>query len=542
MRTLIIVFLSFFLIGNSPSFAKDQVKEVLAKNKYQEKDFRGSLRLYQELLVKEPNNLDYNYHVGECLQSLKYYKEALPYFETVQKAKPNYSKALPLNLGICYHRTAKIDQALKEFEEYKKTLSAKQLKSDDVVQYINQCATAKELMAKPVKAQLENMGELVNSKYEDYAPSVTADGKTIIFTSRRDDTRGGLMDGESDGKYFEDIYSSTFDEATGKWSEAEPLKGSVNTDGHDASLSISPDGNQIFVYRNIPDETRSGDIYMATLNKSGKWNSPKDLGPMINSSYFESSASMSADGKTLYFVSERKLKSAVGNGDIYMVQKIGKNDWGEPVNLGSIVNTEDDEVSVFIHPDGKTLFFSSKGHNSMGGYDIFKTVLDDKGIWSKPENIGYPINTTDDDLHFVMSTDNTTAYYSSNMGPKNIGERDIYKIDVSKSGIMPVVESTDKNNGLNAIAIVKGDIIDTYAAQGIEAEVMIKDVETGKEVIRVTSTTDGSYFATLPANKKYELSVTKEGYKPVIQSVDLSSSGRKGTYTLTKHISLERVN
>lgn len=522
-------------IAQKDNKPKDQLKALSAKDKFVANDFRGALADFKELVANNPSDPGYLYHTGVCLVQVKKYDEGLEYLEKLSKTNPEYNKELHLFLGVCYHRQARLDEALKEFEKYKSLLTPKQLKDNDVNDYIAQCNTAKQLMTKPVNVKIDNMSELINSKFDDYSPSITADGKTMIFTSRRDDTKGGGVDAEYDGKFFEDIYITTFDDATGKWTEAEPVKGSLNSEGHDASLSISPDGKQIFIYKNEKEVTRSGDIFYSTLGKNDKWTAPKTLPSAINSSYFESSASLSADGKTLYFVSERRVKDAVGNGDIYMVQKIDKTTWGEPVNLGAVVNTVEDEVSVFIHPDGKTLFFSSKGHNSMGGYDIFKTVRNDKGIWSKPENLGYPINSVGDDLHFVLTTDNKTAYYSALNSEKGIGERDIYRIDMSNY----VLFEGEKVESGPALSILMGDLVDAFAGQSVEAEVVITD-ESGAEVTRATSNADGgNYFFTLPANKKYFISVTKDGYKPVKESVDLPA-GKKTTYTLVKHLILER--
>ncbi len=518
-------------------FAGDKVKEVLAKDKLSAQDYRGALKMYYDMLAKEPNNASYNYNAGQCLLELKKYDDAITYFETTLKQKPKYNELIHLSLAKCYHSTGKLDEAIAEVNDYLASgkKGGKPKEYETAMDVKNACARAKELIQKPIDVTITNMGTVINSKYDDYAPSITADGKTMIFTSRRDDTRGGGVDNEFDGKYFEDIYMTNFDERTGKWSEAEAIKGSLNSEAHDASLSISPDGNQVFVYKNIPDETRSGDIFVSNLNKSGKWSTPRSISENINSSYFESSASLSSDGQTLYFVSERQGKNTIGNGDIYKVKKISKSEWGLPENLGGMVNTPDDEVAVYIHPDGKTLFFSSKGHNSMGGYDIYKTTLATDGAWSKPENLGYPINTTNDDLHFVLTANNTTAYYSRNNGPSALGERDIYKIDMTKSGIMPVnKEDAEKSKDL---IIIKGDVIDNAASQGVEADIIIADAITNEQIHKINSNAEGSYFCMLKANKKYTITVSKEGFKPYTEIIDLTTNTNP---SITKPILLVR--
>lgn len=525
---------SCVLVSNA--LAGDKVKEVLAKDKVSAHDYRGALKMYYDMLAKEPNNANYNYYAGQCLLELKKYDDAITYLETTLKQKPKYNEVIHLALATCYLHTTKLDDAIAEVDNYLSSdKKGKPKEYENAMEVKNACLRAKELMQKPLNVIITNMGEVINSKYDDYAPSITADGKTMVFTSRREDTRGGGVDNEFDGKYFEDIYMTHLDERTGKWQEAEAIKGSLNSDAHDASLSISPDGNQIFVYKNIPDETRSGDIFVSSMNKTGKWSTPRSVSENINSSYFESSASLSSDGQTLYFVSEREGKTTIGNGDIYKVKKISKSEWGIPENLGGVVNTPDDEVSVYIHPDGKTLFFSSKGHNSMGGYDIYKTILGTDGSWTKPENIGYPINTTNDDLHFVLTADNTTAYYSRNNGPNALGERDIYKIDMTKSGVMPVnKEAAEKTKDL---IIFKGDVIDNAMSQGIEADIIIADATTNEQIHKINSNAEGSYFCMLKSNKKYTVTVSKEGFKPYTEIIDLTINTNP---TITKPILLIR--
>ncbi len=513
---------------------KEKIKMINAKDKFQRRDFKGALELYTEVYNNDKANAKACNYIGECYLALGQVENAIDFFQKATKLDPKSFKDIHMSMGMAFHRTGQLDQALEAFETYKRTLSPKNLKENDVLLYIDQVKTAKELMAKPVPVKIENVGESINSPYDDYAPSLSADGTTMIFTSRRPDTKGGQTDDEYDRKYYEDIYIATLDEPTGKWSDAEPIKGSLNTEGHDASLSISPSGKEIYLYKNISGETRSGDIFVSKLSASGKWGTPKPMDSQINSSYFESSACISPDGKMLLFVSERK--GSIGNGDIWMIKKINRSTWGEPVNLGPMINTIEDEISVFLHPDGKTLFFSSRGHNSMGGYDIFKSTLEG-GIWTKPENLGYPINTVGDDLHFVLTTDNKTAFYS-NYRVDGLGERDIYKVDMTEYPVMKGKEEIAEDTG-PALSILKGDIFDSNAGEALETEIVIMDIETNTVAAKISSGENGDYFITLPANKTYEVSIEKQGYKPVKEKVTLTAA-KKGTATLVKHYLLDR--
>ena len=507
----------------------ENIRLLNAKNKFLERDYKLALDLYKELLAEHKSDPIFNLRVGQCFLELNKGDEALTYLEKAKELKADVDEDIDFYLGRAYHKTSQIDKAIASLNAFKGKISPKRAKSLELDWFLEQCNTAKIFMEKPADVVITNLGPDINSKFDDYAPSISADGKTMIFTSRRDDTKGGGIDWESDKKFFEDIYMSTWDEKKGGWDQAHAIKGSLNTEGHDASLSIAPDGKKIFVYRNITDETRSGDIYVSKMNNSGKWGAPHSLGEPINSSYFESSASITVDGNTLFFVSERK--GGQGNSDIWMVTKKTKQLWNEPVNMGPVINTIEDEVSVFIHPDGKTLFFSSKGHNSMGGYDIFKTVLDDKGNWSKPENVGFPINTVNDDLHFSLSTDLSTAYYSSYIPNKGQGERDIYKIDMSKY----FKHETGKGPELS---ILQGKITDATTGVETESDIIVLD-ESGKECA-TTHAVDGTYFFTLPSGKTYTLSIRKDGYKDISEKISLALDKAKGTSSTVKDFSLEK--
>jgi len=512
---------------------KEQVKLLMAKDKYINGEYRAALELYRDLLGENKEDALLNFRVGRCLNELEQYQVALEYLQKAYSLKPDIDENVQYFLGRAYHRNAELDKAIENLENFKKKVGAKKANQLETDWYIAQCKTAKELMNKPVEVKIENAGSKINSEYDDYAPSISADGKTMIFTSRRPETKGGGIDYEYDRKYFEDIFITTWNEDKKEWEEAEPIKGSLNTNGHDASLSLSPDGQSIFIYRNIEDETRSGDIFISKRNASGKWGSAQPMPSPINSSYFESSASLSADGNYLYFVSERK--GGVGNADIWVSKRIGKNEWAEPQNMGAVVNTVEDEVSVFIHPDGKTLFFSSRGHNSMGGYDIFKTVKDEKGNWSKPENVGYPINTVNDDLHFNLSTDNKTAYYSTIINGRGLGERDIYKIDMSNYKIIKGVDGSDAPT----IGILQGKIVDTNTGVETEAEVVVTEIGTNK-IVATTDAADGNFFFTLPVNKSYQIKVKKTGYTEKAETIDLKLNNNTETPVVHKDILLEK--
>jgi len=403
---------------------------LAARHEFNVNNMRGALTIYREIISTDPTNISALYGIAQCHYHLKRYDLALDYLEQSIKARGNISTDDLFFYGQCYHRTSltipDLDKAISYYSQFQEKASKNSFEYEEAVRFIAQCQLAKEMMASPAPVTIRNMGEEINTRFEEYAPSITSDGRLLVFTSRR----SGSIDKDGDYKYYEDIYFSKKDEQTGKWVASEALEGEVNTTTHDAVLSIVPDGSGIYVYKN--DGNNAGDIFFSKRNvKDEVWYPAQRLDRPINTSYFEGSASITEDGKTLYFISERM--EGFGLGDIYVSTKKGDT-WSNPKNLGKDLNTDLDEKFVFIHPNGKTLFFASNGHPGMGSYDIFKTELIN-GHWAKPVNLGYPINTVNEESTFSLTNDNSTMYIAAEYDD-TYGERDIYEINVSEYGMM----------------------------------------------------------------------------------------------------------
>lgn len=519
---------------------KKPFKKLKAYFRYRDLDYNGALRIYREILENDKNDAKLDFLIGKCDVQLQSMEIAVLFLHNAKKINPDVNKSLNFLLGEAFQYLGELDSAINEYTTYKKTLRPSQLKNDPVTELLSQVETAKYLMAHPVNVKIKNMGQNVNSEYDDGAPQVTADGKTLYFTSRRPDTKGGSIDPNT-GLYYDDIYSSTWNDEANNWNLATNVD-ELNTPGQDAVLGISPDGNTIFVYRNVPKVTGSGDIYISTKKADGKWQIPKALPKPINTSFFEGSCSLSPDGNYLYFISERN--GGYGNGDIWKSKRIGKNTWGKPVNLGPPINTIGDEMSVFMYPDGKTLFFSSNGHNTMGGYDIFMSQMRKDSTWTEPINLGYPINTTKDEKTFTMTADGKKAYITSNKD-NGLGGYDIYEVDMSKYVYPMKIEGQEQNNTSvpgkmeTDLSILKGSVIESSAAQQIEAEIVIKDVQSFN-VTRLYTNETGDYFMTLKGGRDYEITVEKPGYKRYSETVSLPLDKDK-TATLVKLIILEKL-
>ncbi|MDQ3110129.1 MAG: tetratricopeptide repeat protein [Bacteroidota bacterium] len=511
----------------------DEVKLFNASQAFNMGDYVKAVNLYKEVLVNKPNDAGIIFHIGECYFNMREPDKAQEQFEKAKSINENGHSDLRYLLGRCYQMKGRTDEAMAEYTAAKAVNMANAPRLKDINYYFAQCQTAKSLMATPKPVTVANPGAGINSPYDDKRPSFTADMKTLIFSSRRPDGNSSNQDTEGDGGNFEYVYLSSWDSAKATWGEADLIKGAINGgEGHHAACSISPDGKQMFVYVNNMLEGGAGDIYASKKSSSGKWGTPKNMGKGINSSYFEDGAVLSPDGNTLYFMSERgqdlayKGQKGYGRSDIWMATRKDKTTWNEPVNLGPVINTEYDEGGIFPAPDGKTLYFSSNGHNSMGGYDIFMTRFENNA-WTTPVNVGYPVNTIANERMFLLSADGKTAYLDSDR-EGGLGDRDIYTIDMS--ALMPKPH-TGPYMSLLTGSVFNGD------GKPVAAELKVYDAN-GTLVATSSSSTEGNYQFSLEGDKTYEVRIETPGFKVIKESVKLNADKSGGTFEIVKHFIL----
>jgi tetratricopeptide (TPR) repeat protein len=514
-----------------------KVQLIRVKNLIMGGDYYTAMKVIRDLEKSDSTTAELYFMSGECHFQLKNYEEAIDRLNRSIRLNPNEDPEKYFLLGQTLQATGSLEESIKNYQIFLEKNPKKDDSSEEAAAFILQCKNAIQMMKNPVNVSIFNVSDKINSEYPEYNPSVSADGKKLIFTSRRPESTGKLQDPD-DGKFYEDIYIALKDSLSGKWGDPEPVPGRLNTETHDANMNISPDGNQIYVYRNL-GYRGSGEILVSKLSRTGKWGEAKPLEGDVNTSYFESSACVSPDGKTLYFVSERP-KGGFGMGDIYMCKREGKNSWGKAVNLGPVINDEYDQIGVFVHPDGKTLYYASNSPKALGGYDIFKTTLDN-GKWSEPENLGYPINTLGDERFFSMSTDGRTAWFSSNREGGS-GDLDIWEIDFSA-----LKKQADENAAQSAVVVPKGPpisifsgkVIDSNAGEIIETEMLIIDRDSGKQT-PISSDENGQYFITLEGNRNYQVKVSNQAYKPYEFDFFLKAQD-SGTFTLEKLIVLDKL-
>jgi len=481
-----------------------------------------------------PDNARLNYKIGNCYLNTIQKTNSIAFFEKALKLDPNVSPDINYLLGQAYQLNYEFDKAISKYKEYRQSLSPADITSfgKGIDKKNKECENGIKLVNDSVRVFIDNLGDVANSVYPEYSPIINADESVMIFTSRRNNTTGEDKD-PSDNKYYEDIYITY--KNNNIWSPPKNPGKPLNTNYHDATVGLSPDGQKLFTYKG----SNGGDIYQCDL-KGDEWSKPSKLGKNINTKSHESSASFSYDGKIIYFVSNKP--GGYGGNDIYMskIDKKGKN-WGKAVNLGPVINTPYNEEGVFMLPDGKTLYFSSKGHKTMGGYDIFKSVYEN-GKWSEPINLGYPINTTDDDVFFSITASGEHGYYSSaKAGGK--GDQDIYLITflgyekpliynsednllaniaepISETVIEPTVEIKTTQ-----LTLLKGLILDEKTKEPLEATIEITDNQKNELVASFTSNSKtGKYLVTLPSGKNYGIAVEAKGYLFHSENFDIAPS------------------
>jgi outer membrane protein OmpA-like peptidoglycan-associated protein len=466
-------------------------------------EYANALPLYLKMDSLKADDSEVNYRIGLCYFKSSYKLKGLKYFEHAKRLMHKHHD-MDLMLAKLYHLHHDFDKAIEFYGHHKKYVHANRpegIKDLHLIDnYIAQCENAKEFVSHPLDYEIVNLGANINTPFSDYAPVISADETMLIFTSKRNTTTGGGVD--DNNYYFEDVYVS-YKDSVGAWGLAKGIGKPINTNDHDACIGLSPDGQKLFIYRST--RKHAEDIFVTDL-EGATWKEPVKLGTNVNTGHWESHASITADEQTLYFTSSKP--GGKGGKDIFVSKRLPNGEWGPPVDLSEKVNTEFDEDGPFIHPDGKTLFFSSMGHKSMGGYDIFKTVYDeDSQTWSEPENVGYPLNTADDDLFLVWSADGTRAYFSS-IRPDSYGEKDIYM--------------AKKKEVSNFVVVLKGKVLDKKTKKAVAATITVHNLTTNQMVgVFNSNSATGKYVVVLPVGKDFSVTAEAPGYVFHSEHVDV---------------------
>lgn len=480
MRFQLLLF--FFCVTISLS-AQDNNKEFIRiGDKYlKNKQYRKALPFFEQVLKADSTNTTAIYKASIC-HLYRYSKEkSLQGFLKVYAADSTYDKFVYFWMARAYHLNYQFDNALKYYAMYKTKLAKWDIRQKEVDWYMDQARRAREFTSNPKNFVVLNLGGQINSSYSEHSPVASISDSILLFTSRRDKENNKE---DFDGEPFEDIFIVKR-QADGTWSTPELFE--INTSGHDACIQFFDNDQKLFIYR----QTRGGDIYVVE-KINGQWQNPKKF-PVINTRGFESDAFMTADGSTVYFATNRYKK--LGDLDIYYITKKSDSSWTKPKMLKGRINTDEDEDAPFITADGKTMYFSSRGHNSMGGYDVYKTVLGPDGKWSKPENLGFPINTPDDDVYYYLSGTNSHAYMSS-YRDGGFGEKDLYEIIPVESVVYVGLVTEEKTN----------KVLDNY-------EILLQPLSGSMPNAKGASTVtqQGYYKTSILSANSYTFIVRKDG-------------------------------
>lgn len=392
-----------------------------AQNFIYSEDYAAAWNEYRQVLALDKKNEVAGVNGAFCLYKLNYEADSsfrlVPVLTTAQSPDAKYF------LARIKHSQRSFDEAISLLEHYNTTPPKDRLVNMEETNYfLSVCKNAKNYTARPHRSIIKNIGPAINSRFQDYVPVILPDESAMYFTSKRDN--GNEDNRNTDNNYFEDVYVSHRRDSV--WQPAVNVGEPINSETNDACVAISPDGQRMIVYRTAKDQL-TGDLYITSLMQDNKWGPLEKMGDEINSQYIETSACFSNDVSEIYFSSNRP--GGYGGKDIYRVKKRPDGQWAVPQNLGPAVNSLRDEDAPFLHPDGITLYFSSKGHSTMGEYDVFKSVLNtENNQFSQAENLGYPINDVGNDIFFVLSVDGQRGYYSSNK-KDSYGGIDIYQID-----------------------------------------------------------------------------------------------------------------
>ncbi|MES2591916.1 MAG: hypothetical protein V4608_08530 [Bacteroidota bacterium] len=497
---------------------------LLAFNYLANEDYNRALKQYFKLYINNKEDYDINYNIGYCYLHINDDKtNAVSYLEPLY-TKGGYKDDLLLNLGIAYMHAYRFDEALKLFTDYRKIIYSKKFELienyyEDVMEgridyqkkittknyglvdhCIENCENAKELIKSPLNVTFENLGPAINSKYADYNPFVTQDQSTLYFTSRRDENRQKEITWQ--GYYSSDIYFSTVEK--GEWGNAENIGSTINSKEDEECIFVSTDGKKMIVYEE--NGNVAGDLFVIPLDNMNS--KPVNFKEPVNTQFGEFQACLSADENTVVISSDRP--GGLGGKDLYILKKLANNEWSAPSNLGPLINTQYDEAFPMLDEKNNILYFASQGHVNMGGYDIFSSELDTATqSFGQAANIGYPINTPDDNLVYTLAENKRDGYISA-VRKDGVGDLDIYKVTFNDVESRPSIIR-------GVVAIGNSDTL----RKGIIASVSLRDAKTNKILdSKNVNPQSGRYvFAVLPG--KYILTVTSIDFPEMEEKINV---------------------
>lgn len=472
----------------------------------QEGRFTVGIQLLNEAVKIDPRFLDAYLSIAGMYGEMKNYQNSIDNYVKAKSIDAEYFRDYNLPYSINLAGKGDFEKALTAVTEFL-TIPDLNVSSRKAGEYRQKSYSfaidyAKQLPLGDYKFEPVNLGDNINSSVSEYFPTITIDGKQLVYTRRVKN-------------FNEDFFGSELGDSS--WTPSKGLPGDINTNQNEGAQNISQDGQWlIFTGCNFPEGVGSCDLYISYLTPDG-WSTPENLGRTINTGAWESAPSLSPDKRDLYFSSNRE--GGYGSSDIYVSHRLPNGRWTEPENLGPEVNTAGNESCPFMHSDNQTLYFTSNGHLGYGGDDLLLTKKGPKNIWSKAVNLGYPINTIENEGSMIVAADGKTAYYASDRSDSR-GGLDIYSFEL-RNDIRPA-----------KTLWVKGKVFDKNTTKGLPSAVELTDLLTQQTVSKVQTDETGSYLITLPVGKDYAFNVNRKGYLFFSENFSLSQKIPDSTYNI----------
>ncbi len=513
----ILSIITFLVITCFPLASQPNKNLSEAQRLFSLKNYIDALPKYLEAIQAGSKDPIVYYQTGICYkssQSIDNQIKGISYLEQALNLKKDFSPMAYYELATLYLRNEQLQKAMETFGAYRDMVKLDKKLVAQADRGIGMCQNAIAMMSVPRNFTVHSFPGSVNTAFTEYNPVVSADESVLAFTALRPN-KGRTRSGD---KFIEEIYVAY--NKSGNWSEPKlvPISSEYNV----GTAGMSVDGQKMIVF--IGGATDPGNLFQ--VSKAGDtWSKTSILAPTINSERLETTSSLTPDGKIIYFASDRQ--GGKGGLDIWKIEMKKDGKWSNPINLGPEINTKDDEDAPFIHPDQKTLFFTSDGHATMGGRDIFKsTFVNNK--WTNPENMGYPVNTTSNDNYFTLLADGKRAYFSSDRKGGQ-GAQDIYYLDMPENAMtIP-------------LTMIKGRVINSETGKPMTTKMYVLDVETKKELEFVYSPDPktGEYLIILPPSKNYDIIIESEGFLPYTLNVNIPN--QTYFYELYQQVSLKTI-
>ncbi len=516
MRIFIFItsFLLASLIAHSQYTYSTKNKKAIsayeeALQSFNRKDYFTAVQLMKKAIKYDDEFTEAHIVLAEIYIENGDTRNAIASYENVLKIDPDFFPGLYFSLAQLQMRENDFETAKKYLEKYLTYTNLKPISISQAKRKLESCNFAIEAIKNPVPFNPVNIGENINTQYDEYWPSLTADEQTLVITRLVPKDMNNELSGNVNQQNMqrnpqglsmfsniqEDFFVSVKENDV--WGKAKNIGEPLNSAGNEGAQTLLVDGRiMYFTACNRPDGKGRCDIYRSEL-ENNEWTEPLNISSPINTAAWEAQPSISPDGKTLYFISNRG--GGQGQKDIWMSNLLPNGNWTKPVNLGEKINSSGQEQSPFIHPDNKTLYFASNGHTGMGGFDLFKTTRNDDGTWSEPINLGYPINTIFDEIGLIVNAKGDKAFFSSDR-LSNKG-RDIFEFELYKEA-RP-----------NPVSYLKGKVFDAESKKNINASFELIDLETNELIMQAESDKNsGEFLVCIPTNNDYALNVSKKGY------------------------------